>query len=463
MLSALNAAVLGLQLLLWLLLFSQPKRYIQALFVLAPWLGFYVVWGAEWDFFKAGLVLSPLLWIRGAAIPETGRLRFALAGLALAAIVLLIWQLVSKEVQQYDILQTVNVDSRLVIATTLFLLRLSLPLLICAYLVRHGDVSSAISGYVNSVLLLAIYGLIQQVAFLLAGTPLTYVMRLGIFTESSEFSTVTTLGTTLLRVHSFSKEPKDLALFCLPAIGWLWSQLGTQRKALVKLVIILSAGILTFSSSFVLVLPLVILAVEMLRKHSLRQRISTYLFGALVFGAFVPIYLSVSQVRVSERFSRAEDLLQVGRERPLYRFLIDQFPRSLAGYGVGTQTSYLPSYMSREYWSKSLENREVVGVDSFLLTVFSDLGVQGLLLVTLALWTVVRNQAVSLPTRAALAAVALAGIPLNCDLRSGVLWLFLGAAAAEARIARSIKNSGAAATTLAATLQLSGRKLMVRR
>lgn len=439
MLTVLNAAVVGFQILFWLLLFSQPARYIQLLFIFAPWLGLHAVWGAEWDFFKAGLVLSPLLWLRGASLSVAGRLRFPLAGLALIAVALLGWQLVTKEVQQYDILRTVDVDSRLVIATTLFLLRLSLPVLIAAYLTRPGAPASCINGYVNSVLVLAIYGLIQEAAFLLAGTPLTYVMRQGVFVESSEFSTVNTFGTTLLRVHSFSKEPKDLALFCLPAIGWLWSQLGAHRVALVKLVVILAAAILTFSSSFVLVLPLVILAVEILRKHSMRQRISTYLFAALVAGAFIPVYLSVSQVRVQERFNRAEDLLQVSRERPLYQFLVDQFPRSLAGYGVGTQTSYLASYMSREHWSRSLESREVVGVDSFLLTIFSDLGVEGILLVSAALWTVVRNGAISLPTRAALVSVALAGIPLNCDLRSGVLWLFLGAAAAEARIARAAR------------------------
>jgi hypothetical protein len=436
MLTALNAAVLGVQILFWLLLFSQPHRYVQAMFIFAPWLGVYVVWGAEWDFFKVGLVLSPLLWFRGASLSVLGWIRAPLTALGLTAIVLLLWQLVTKEVHQFDILQTVDVDSRLVIATALFLLRLSLPVLISAYAARPGFPERCINAYVNSVLVLCVYGLAQQTAFLLAGTPLTYVMRQGIFAESSEYSVVNIFAAPLLRVHSFGKEPKDLALFCLPAIGWLWSQLGSRPGAVPRLVIILSASILTFSSSFVLVLPLVIIAIELLRKHSLRQRISTYLFAAFVISAFIPVYLGVTQIRVQERFSRAEDLLQVGRERPLYHFLGDHFPRSLAGYGVGTQTSYLASYMSREYWSKSLERREVVGVDSFLLTVLSDLGVQGIVLVTIILWVTARDPAVPLPARAALAAVAIGGIPLNCDLRSAVLWLFLGTALAEARAAR---------------------------
>ncbi len=49
-----------------------------------------------------------------------------------------------------------------IIATTLFLLRLSLPILIAAYLTRPGAPASCINGYVNSVLVLAIYGLIQE-------------------------------------------------------------------------------------------------------------------------------------------------------------------------------------------------------------------------------------------------------------------------------------------------------------
>lgn len=438
MLFALNAIVLGLEVALWLLLFSQPRRYLKALFMLAPWLGLYVVMGAEWDFFKVGLVMSPLLWLWGPRMPSLGRIRVALFGVAIIAVILLSWQLFSREVQQYDILRTVNLDSRLSIATSLFLLRLSLPFLICAFLKRPSEVNVCAAAYVNSVLVLCAYALFQQAVFVFTGHPVTYVMRQGMFGDSTEVSSVQVIGWTLMRVHSFSKEPKDLALFCLPAIGWLWSQLGVQRTAVAKLVLILAAAVLTFSSSFVLVFPAVVFVVEMLRhRRGIRRRPATYVFGTLVLAAFVPFYLSVSQVRVQERFNRAEDLLQVGRERPLYFFLADQFPRSLFGYGVGTQTSYLPGYMTREYWSKSLETREVVGVDSFAMTLFSDLGLQGLLLVLAAVVTAIRNKRVSLPTKAALASVALAGIPLNCDLRSGIFWLFLGLAAAEARMARS--------------------------
>ncbi len=437
MLFVLNALVLGLEIALWLVLFSQPRRYIKGLFLLAPWLGLYTVMAAEWDFFKAGLVMSPLLWLRGPRMPALGRIRVALFGVAIIAVTLLSWQLFSKEVRQYDILRTVNVDSRLSIATGLFLLRLSLPFLICAFLKRPSDIAGCVSAYVNSVLVLCIYGLFQQAVFVMTGHPVTYVMRQGVFGESSEVSSVQMFGWTLMRVHSFSKEPKDLALFCVPAIAWLWSQLGARRMVVVKLVVILAAAVLTFSSSFVLVFPAVVFVVEWMRhRRGIRRRPATYVFGALVLATFVPFYLSVSQVRVSERFNRAEDLLQVGRERPLYYFLADQFPRSLFGYGVGTQTSFLPGYMSREYWSKSLDTREVVGVDSFAMTLFSDLGIEGLLLVLLAVLAAVRSKRVSLPTKSALAAVAIAGIPLNCDLRSGVLWLFLGLAAAEARLSR---------------------------
>lgn len=437
MLFALNAIVLGLEVALWLMLFSQPRRYIKGLFTLAPWLGLYVVMGAEWDFFKAGLVMSPLLWLWGPRMPALGRIRVALFAVAIIAVILLSWQLFSKEVQQYDILRTVNVDGRLSIATALFLLRLSLPFLICAFVKRPADIESCAGAYVNSVLVLCVYGLFQQAVFLMTGHPVTYVMRQGIFGDSTEVSSVQMFGWTLMRVHSFSKEPKDLALFCVPAIAWLWSQLGVRRMVVVKLVVILAASVLTFSSSFVLVFPAVVFVVEWMRhRRGIKRRPATYVFGALVLATFVPFYLSVSQVRVSERFNRAEDLLQVGRERPLYFFLADQFPRSLFGYGVGTQTSFLPGYMTREYWSKSLETREVVGVDSFAMTLFSDLGIEGLLLVLLAVLTAVRSKRVSLPTKSALAAVAIAGIPLNCDLRSGILWLFLGLAAAEARLSR---------------------------
>lgn len=328
--------------------------------------------------------------------------------------------------------------ARLSIATGLFLLRLSLPFLICAFLKKPSEVTACAAAYVNSVLVLCGYALVQQAVFVLTGHPITYVMRQGVFGESSEVSTVQVFGQTLMRVHSFSKEPKDLALFCLPAIGWLWSQLGVQRTAVIKLVVILAASVLTFSSSFVLVFPAVVGVVELLRhRRGIRRRPATYVFGALVLAAFVPFYLNVSQVRVQERFNRAEDLLQVGRERPLYFFLSEQFPRSLFGYGVGTQTSFLPGYMTREYWSKSLDTREVVGVDSFAMTIFSDLGIQGFLLVLFAVVGTVRSKRVSLPTKAALASVALAGIPLNCDLRSGVFWLFLGLATAESRMTRS--------------------------
>lgn len=437
MIFALNALVVGLEIALWLVLFSQPRRYIKGLFLLAPWLGLYAVLGAEWDFFKAGLVMSPLLWLRGPRMPALGRIRVALFGVAIIAIALLSWQLFSREVQQYDILRTVNVDGRLSIATGLFLLRLSLPFLMCAFLKRPSDINGCVTAYVNSVLVLCCYGLFQQAVFLATGHPVTYVMRQGLFGESTEVSSVQVLGWTLMRIHSFSKEPKDLALFCVPAIGWLWSQLGVQRMVVVKLVVILAAAVMTFSSSFVLVFPAVVAVVELLRhRRGIKRRPATYVFGALVLAAFVPFYLSVSQVRVSDRFSRAEDLLQIGRERPLYHFLSDQFPRSLFGYGVGTQTSFLPGYMSREYWSKSLETREVVGVDSFAMSLFSDLGVEGMLLVLLALAAAIRSKQVSLPVKSALAAVALAGIPLNCDLRSGILWLFLGLAAAEARLSR---------------------------
>jgi len=411
----------------WGLLASESKLYVRALFVTAPWIGLYVLFQWELDFFKVGLFFAPIMLIRTRPVPKN-RLPVMLAtGLGLLAFAHWTWQLVSGEVLRFGIIESAWRLNRLTVGFGMLLLRLALFAYLLGALRSTGEAVSCLRWYSGSMFVLSCYGLLQEAAWLLGRTPITPIYRAGVLSQFTEFATVWIGSSELLRIHSFCREPKDFALFATPAIAFLGSQFllnpRVERHGW-QLVVIVTAALLTLSSSLLLVLPFILFTMSLIAPK-LRVRRMLWLVALAV--AFWPMWSAFSRERILGRFHGYEDLLQVSRERPALDFWRENLPRSLLGYGIGAQAYYLPSWMPPEFVSSGV----YAGMDSFWLSMLFDLGLPGLVLMAGIVFHLLRRRPLgqeALPLRAAAIAAALASIPLQGDLRSAVLWLMLAAA-----------------------------------
>jgi len=424
--------ILASLLCFWFVLLGFPRTYLTVLFFVAPLHGLFVRVGLDLDFFKAGLLVSPLLALHGITWRPLRFIARPLLLLATCAGLLFAWQFLSQEITEYDILRQFDVDQRMAISLLLWLSRLFLVVLIASLARGLADVERWVGSYVAGVVLVCGYGLLQEGSFLLTGDPITGIVRDGLLGTSQDFSTVEFGGLQLLRVHSLSREPKDLALFCCPVIGWLISRMFIQRRTLktyaLACTVVLSA-FLTFSSSLIMIFPAILVCAI----PKIRRRYSWVLLATIVL-ASAPLFWRIAEVRVFERFLKGVDLLQESRERPALQFVQDHVPRSLLGYGVGSQAFLLPAYMPVYYRQVTYETSSLSGVDSLAVGLLVDLGVPGALLMLLIAMKVLRSPELKtsrgLPLRAALWGSLVAAIPLNPDLRNAVLWLFLGVACA---------------------------------
>jgi hypothetical protein len=419
----------------WTVLLTRPKLFVTALLVSAPWPGLFVRAGWEFDVFRTGLLFSPLLAARGLRPRRLGGSRFPLLLLAAYAAAVGAWALGSRELLEYDAARIVPFDERIAVQTVLFAWRCALPLLVVSIGEGDRDIEKWLNAYAWSVFVLCSYGLLQAVAFLSLGTPITPILRDGLFGNVTEYATVNILGRDLLRVHSFSREPKDLALFCVPALAWLFVRVsapwGRRRRAdQVRFVVISACALLTFASSLLLMVPFMFVLIERLRPKMRIHRSLRYWVGAVgTLALLLPLFLMTSQNRVWQRFQSISGLIQPSRERPALEFLRESWPRSAFGFGVGTQAFYLVSRMPAEYAQKVLDHRVAAGADSMVVSTLADLGIPGLLL---ALWCVgsalrtKRNDAVVWAVRAAMAATTLMSLPLNPGQQGALLWLLIG-------------------------------------
>ncbi len=424
---------------LWLCAALRPVVFATLLFAAAPWMGLFVQYGYELDVYKLGLVLLPVLFL--SCLVQGQKLRlvempWALVALVLYACLLTIWRLWSSEELTFQLGSDISFKTRMIASGTLFVLRV-LTVVAVASICRTPQLRRrCVSVYLSSVLVLALFGIAQEITYVFSGTFLTYIMRDGIFGAFHETAGIVDVGgVSLMRIYSFSREPKDLALFCLPAIALLIAELsigmrGRQRRfAGLELLAIMLAGILTFSSSFLILLPAVILVTWMLRPD-LPVSISPlrWLRRMWALVLLLPLLIAATQGRVLGRFDSWGDLLQVSRERPALAFMADNTPRWFAGFGVGGQAFYLPPYMPDAYSAQAYQLGVAAGVDSFFLAVLLDLGLIGaIFLLATVVWLLKKTgNPAAFPYRAAFIAILLAGIPLQVDLRSGILWLFAG-------------------------------------
>jgi hypothetical protein len=424
---------------LWACAAWRPAAFVTLLFAAAPWMGLFVQYRYQLDAYKIGLLLLPALFF--ACITRNVKLRagempWPLVALIAYACLLTVWQLWTSEASTFQTVHSTPFNERMTASGVLFVLRVLGFLAVTSVCLTPGVRSRCASVYVGSVLILAVFGIVQELAYVVTGRFLTFIMRDGIFGNFNETAGAVNLGgLSLMRIYSFSREPKDFALFCLPAIALLIAQSSTsitnRQRTVVgfKLLVILTAGALTFSSSFFILLPAVILATFMVRlnlRASLRPLRQLRWIWALV--AVLPLIAAASQERVLGRFGTWDDLLQVSRERPALAFMADNTPRWFAGFGVGSQAFFLPSYMPGEYANFIYKSGATAGVDSFFMALLLDLGLIGALLFLAFVARLLKrsgNQA-AFPYRAAFVATLLSGIPFQVDLRSGVLWLFAG-------------------------------------
>jgi len=418
--------------------------------------------------FKIGLLISPALYLGFRVAPRVAAPMKAVACLAVWAAALLIWQKVSGEILAYDVLRSDVLATRLEVANLMFFLRLALFGLILCY-IDGVTAARCMAFYVAAVSLLAGYGAIQEASFLAFGNALTYAVadtKTVIQTSGTNF-TGTLFGITFLRLNSFFGESKDLALFITPALAFVWAKVRIPGFRLARhawvtkaqLVLFLMVGILSFSSSFVLMLPVLIGALVVLEPRVASRRKRVWL-SIVVLACSVPLFAAVWQSRVTERFGSRIELLQESRERPAWEFFVDKFPRSLIGFGVGTQAYYLPGLMGGEYRDSVAKVEGAAGMDSFLFSLVLDLGLPGVLCFFWLCWKIVTGTRARAPenwpyTAAAIGAV-LISIPLEGDLRSASVWLFLALAWVRQRAVRTAMSGPVE------QLRLGGRPLFRR-
>jgi hypothetical protein len=424
----------------WLALLPRPKWYVRALFLTAPWMGLWVkaVWMV--DPFKIGLILAPLLLISAGRLRPIRGLATPLMLLAGYLGMLFAWQLVSGEVSAMDDLQHLDANGRLAVATGMQLLRIAAAVVIIKFTATIEEAKRCADSYVLSVTILSVYGLAQETTFLLTGSPITPMNFYGLFEGGGSWFTMNVFGIDFARLYAFCGEPKDFALVLVPAIAYVYAA-GRRRAVLgsrwwrqkIQLAVLITATLLTFSSSVLLLAPLLLLAVETaINRNAIGGAMRRAFVVLPVILILLPALGAFWTLRVTERFKQPEDLLQESRERPAAEFFLDHIPRVLLGYGVGTQALYLPAYMPAEYKYRMLDYQGAAGVDSFWFTVVLDLGVPGALLYLWCLREAFRSSRrairVTSPFRAALVTLVFAGIPLAVELRSAVLWLFLALA-----------------------------------
>jgi hypothetical protein len=435
----LSFAYLAFWIAFWLLMLRRPKLYILALFVTAPWAGLWVrlIWML--DPFKVGLLLTPILLLSVHKLRRLGAVTWPLAAFVGYALALMAWQFISSEVSQFDRLHHITLSGRLMSANGIFLMRVGLAAIVVTIVNSSKDAQGCLAAYTASVSFLAVYAIIQEFSFAIFGTPITAPTTFGLFAGASAYVPVEVFGIHLFRAAAFSGEPKDLALFVMPAIAYAYTSMkggGAGRRRAwrrVQFFCLLFAGVLTFSSSLLLLGPLVLVTLEALQPNrKLKHLIPRYIMYACVALFLFPTVSEVWKLRVTGRITEGKDLLQESRERPALDFFKEQFPRPLAGYGVGTEAFYLPAYMPDEYRYRLLDYQAAAGLDSFWFTLLLDLGLPGVLLFVWCCIKVLRCPAVAKrPTwdyRAVLVTILITGIALPVDLRSDVLWLFFGLA-----------------------------------
>lgn len=453
--------IVGAMVVTWLVLARRHSSYLHALFATAPWMGLYVVLKWQIDPFKAGLLLAPMMLIRVRGALLNRRLVFCTFGLGIIAALHLLFQLGSHEIAAYDVVQSLGANERLTVALSMFVLRLILFLYVLAAIRSLEHAESCLRWYCGSMFVLACYGLVQELVYLSTGSPITPIYRAGILGSFNEYQALDIGSVTLLRVHSFCGEPKDLALFAAPAIAYLGYQALLKRGArpratsVIQLVTIITASLLTLSSSFLLVLPVLIIGAIILsgrRLGRLRIVLAVTAFALML----APVWVQLSGARVFDRFAKADDLLQPSREQPALDFWIEHMPRSLLGFGVGSQAYYVPSKMPNDFLIGAMQLGHSVGVDSFWLSMLLDLGIPGIAITLIISCSVIFGKQIKTPRLAALRGAALAVvlicIPLQGDFRGAVFWLMAGAASGGAL--------GLGATTASIRLQYSRLRRM---
>src|ERR1017187_386346 len=260
----------------WICALFSPRWYLRALCATAPWQGLYLIMVWNLDAFKIGLLLSPILFLVIRRSAPTGKLLLPLLLLAAYALCLVGWQVMTKEVAAFDQLGHLSLSSRITTANGIFLCKLLVIVLICKVVKSREEARTCINSYVTSVSVLALYGLVQEAAFLATGDPITPIYTAGLFGEHQQTVTADVFGFTFLRVYSFSMEPKDLAFFLVPAIAFVSASLSVARSERrrhnwlrwTQLAIMSAAALLTFSTSLLVILPLTMLAIELIRPTS---------------------------------------------------------------------------------------------------------------------------------------------------------------------------------------------------
>jgi hypothetical protein len=423
----------------WLVMLLRPKLYVIALFVTAPWMGLWVKLVWMLDPFKIGLVLSPLLLITSGKLRRIRGVTVPLMAFVICSLLLMSWQFASGEVTKFDQLNHLGLIGRLVAANGMLLLRIFLLVIVASILSTGEDAHRCISSYAISVFVLAAYAILQELCFLLFGNPITSIYQFGLFQGGSVYTPIDIFGIQMLRAYSFCNEPKDLALFIMPAAAYAYTSMTAERSRRgrtwhrVQFWCLLCVGILTFSSSFLLLFPLVLMVLELLQPNrSIQRLLPRYVIYGCVTLLLFSMLSEVWRVRVTMRFKETGDLLQTSREGPASRFFSEQFPRALVGYGVGTQAFYLPTYMPDEYRHRLIDYQGAAGLDSFWFSLLLDMGLPGTIIFGWLCLKVLRCPAVAKRRtweyRAALIALLIAGIALPVDLRGATLWLFLGLA-----------------------------------
>ena len=355
------------------------------------------------------------------------------------AILLMSWQFVSSEVKQFDRLNHLTLSGHLASANGMFLLRIGLVAIVVTVVNSGKDAQRCLAAYTTSVSVLAAYAIIQEMSFALFGSPITAIKQYGLFDGASVYFPVDVFGIQLVRASAFCNEPKDLALFVMPAIAFAYTSMkgagspGQRAWRRAQFCCLLCAGVLTFSSSLLLLGPCVLVALEVMQPNrKLKQLLPRYIMYACVALFLFPTVSEVWRLRVTARFTERKDLLQQAREGPALDFFKDQFPRVLAGYGVGTEAFYLPAYMPDEFRYTLLDYQAAAGLDSFWFSLLLDLGLPGVLLFGWCCLKILRSPAVARRRtweyRAVLVTMLITGIALPVDLRSSLVWLFFGLA-----------------------------------